>query len=116
MQQQLTEANQDIAAELEANGIDTTIAPAGGAFLIVYNRVLAEGGDPFAEDSKFLQLYSEDRRHASLAGGYLASSVVAAQYTQVSVTDAAWVPLGLDAEFAQYLRDVADEAVFGESP
>lgn len=116
MQQQLAEANQNIAAELASNGIEATIAPAGGAFLIVYNKVIESGEDPLAEDSKFLQLYSEDRRHASLAGSYLAASVVAAKHTKMSVSEADWIPLGLDTDFAQYLRDVADQSVFGERP
>ena len=112
MQQQLTEANDDIAAALATNGIEATIAPAGQAFLLVYNESAQNGADPLAEDSKFLQLYSEDRRHASLAGSYLAAAVVVANYTQLPVSDAAWVPLGLDADVAQYLRDIADETVF----
>lgn len=112
LQQQLIVEYKDIAAELAANDIEATIAPVGRAYLLIFNELVQNGEPPWAEDGRFLQLYSEDRQHASLAGSYLAAAVLAASYTQQPVSDADWHPLGLDADTASYLRQVADHAVF----
>ncbi|MFK7803437.1 MAG: hypothetical protein AB8G95_17510 [Anaerolineae bacterium] len=108
----LVQANSDLATIMQERGIDTAVAPAGRAFQIVYSEVMAEGVEPTTGDNRFLALYSGDRKHASLAGSYLTAAVIVAQYTQSPISTTEWIPLGLDKEFAVYLRQVADKAVF----
>lgn len=89
------------------------VAPAGLGYQQVYRDIEAEGNNPLAAGSRFRQLYSDDMRHPGLPGSYLAANIVVASYTGQRMSAVDWVPPGLDAEFAAYLRDVADRVVFG---
>lgn len=113
MQAHLANANFDLTQALLKEGILSDIAPAGHGFLLVYQDVLNAGQDPFDPKSDFLQLYAEDRRHASMAGTYLAAAIVTASYLNEPVSDFEWYPIGLEPAFCAYLREVADRVVFG---
>lgn len=114
MQLHLSVASVDLADALIDEQIPADIAPAGEAFLTVYNDVLLSGGNPYDPDSWFMLLYAEDREHASIAGSYLAAAVITASYTSTPVKNVEWGPPDIEPDFAAYLRQVADRAVFGE--
>ncbi len=112
MQTHLSVAAVDIVDTLIENDIPAVIAPAGEAFLIVYNDVISSGGNPYDEDSWFLLLFSDDLEHSSVAGSYLAAAVIAATQSQQPIAETDWAPPGIEANFAAYLRQVADRAAF----
>ncbi len=112
MQTEIAEANVDLMDALNAKGIPNSGAHVGDAFLAVFDDVVANGGDPYAEGSWFRLLYSEDLEHASVAGSYLAAAVVTAAHTDKPIFDTDWTPPGIEPEFAVYLRQTADRVVF----
>lgn len=102
-----------------ADGLHTVerpvyVAPVGLSFRLVYEDLQAQNENPVRTGTRFHQLYDSDHRHPSLAGSYLAASVIAATYTGYPMAEVNWVPGGLDADFAAYLRQVADRLVSRE--
>ncbi|MEM7334912.1 MAG: hypothetical protein AAF490_22735 [Chloroflexota bacterium] len=114
MQRQLVLGTKDLENRLSTMGRRVYMIPAGWGFELVYRDVEAIGLDPLAEGSRFRALYASDHKHPSLAGSYLVACVITAVYTGQPVSDINWRPRGVDADFAQYLRDVADRVVFGD--
>lgn len=111
MSQRLEQGYLHLARQFTAsNDMTTIIAPAGLAFRAVYQEELARGVNPISEASLFRRLYVDDR-HPSIAGSYLAASVIVASLFDVSVKGAGWVPGGLDQEEAARLRRIADKVV-----
>lgn len=104
----------DARFQLSEQGIDAYVAPAGLGWRAVYDDLIAKGENPFAEGSYFHRLYAEDNIHPRLGGSYLAANIFVASYTGKSVIDNAYLPQGLDADYATYLREIAESVVFGE--
>lgn len=115
MQQRLWDGYDRLAAEMRQQNPNAQVyvAPAGLAFFVVYSDDEAAGRNPTASDAVFYSLYVDDGSHPSLAGSYLAAATITAAYTGQRVTDLSFVPNGLSAERARYLREVADRTVFG---
>lgn len=102
---------QALAKTTRKNEIPLFVAKAGFGFQKVYEDVIKEGKDPLMQGSSFLKLY-EDNKHPSLAGSYLASCIISASFTGKRISKIDGKPKALDAEFAKYLRSVADRVVF----
>lgn len=117
MQQRLLNGYDSLAAELRQYNpdADVYVVPAGLAFFLVYTDDEAAGRDPTAANADFYSLFEDDGSHPSLAGSYLAAATFAAAYTGQPVADLSYVPGGLGAEKARYLRTVADRVVFGDA-
>lgn len=81
MQDRLDAGYLALAEHLMSRGIDARVAPVGGAFRLIYEDVIAGGGDPAAAGSDFDALYEPDGSHPSLRGAYLAACVIAASAT-----------------------------------
>jgi hypothetical protein len=86
------------------------VAPAGVAFQLVYDQVIANGGS--ATSKNFRQLYGRDGSHPSDQGSYLAACVIFCAYTGRSVQALEWAPGSMSAERRDYLQGIADQAVF----
>jgi len=69
------EGYKHYASLITRNGRTPLIAPVGVGFRLVYDDVLAAGGDPSDGDSLFYQLYDPDGTHPSNLGTYLAACV-----------------------------------------
>ena len=87
------------------------VAPAGLAFGVVHDRILAAGADPLDSGSDFAALYSGDGRHPAPAGSWLAAWTIYASLTGCPATGHA-LPAELDAALAARLQADADAAVF----
>jgi hypothetical protein len=91
---QIAEAHRVLAREL---GVE--VAPAALAWKTVLR------------DRPTLDLFAADREHPSLGGTYLETCVVYATLTQRSPESLGYLPAGIAAEDAAYLRRVAWETV-----
>jgi hypothetical protein len=110
MQDALDIGSMGLAEELRAEGSDVRIAPVGGGFRIVYEDVLAAGGDPLAEGSDFDALYEPDDSHPSLRGAYLAACILAGTTTGADARGFLDEP-ALGPEISAALRDVCARAL-----
>ena len=100
------------------------MAPVGRAFDILFDQSKAAGQNPLQHNSWFEQLYSrmdDPRRHASLAGSYLAACVLFQTMSGLDVRRSKLSPPApnhyhgaqttIDKELQQRLRQVAYQAV-----
>lgn len=113
MQQRLRDGYGFLAAHMSNLGRQVYVAPVGLGFQLVYDDVVAAGRDPRSASTRFRQLYADDGRHPALPGSYLAACIIVQAHTGQSVLQTDWTPRGLDADYAAYLREVADRVVFG---
>jgi hypothetical protein len=90
----IAQAHRDISAELGA-----LVAPVGVAF------------EHATEQRPELDMLIQDREHESLAGIYLAASVIYATLFGESPEGLTYAPIGVSAEQAAYLQRVAWETV-----
>jgi hypothetical protein len=109
MQYSIDNRFQDLAAYLTEQGVDVALAPAGFAFQLIYDEVLAEGGNPESPGSEFSLLYDDDR-HPSVRGAYLAACVLAGASADDVVADFPDEP-SLGADVSRHLRDVCERAL-----
>jgi hypothetical protein len=117
MQQRLIEGYDSLALTLNQRnpGSRVYVIPAGLAYFLVYLDDEAAGRTPTASNAVFHGLYTDDGSHPSLEGSYLTAATIAAAYTGQPVADLRYVPDGISAEQARYLRTVADRVVFGDA-
>ncbi|MFT5680747.1 MAG: hypothetical protein ACI8RZ_001653 [Myxococcota bacterium] len=116
MQGHLTEGYLRYVAACTTPERAVWVAPAGLAWQQIHDDILADGGDPLADDSLFSRLYIADGSHPSPAGNHLAAAVIYATITGES-------PVGLsdssgmvdDASLAT-LQAAAAAVVLGDSP
>lgn len=113
MSENLMWGYNDARTRLNEAGINAYVSPIGLGWRVVYQDMLNRGEDPLADDSYFRRLYVEDNQHPALAGSYLSAHIFIASYTGLSIVDNLFVPRGLDAEYASYLREIAESVVFG---
>lgn len=114
MQSRLTFAYDSLAEQMSTPENPVYVAPVGLGFQTVYNDIAAQGLDPRARNSDFFLLYEADGSHPTEEGSYLAALIISASYTGQPVSDMTWKPFDMDADYAAYLRDVADRTVFGD--
>ena len=91
------------------------IAPVGLAFKVIYDDIVAAGGNPTDSSTLFYSLYSSDGAHPSARGSYVAACVMYATMTgdtSVGLPD----DVGLDANTRLKLQQAADAAVFNNTP
>ncbi len=110
MQDRLDEGYVTLAAHLREQGATVHLAPVGGGFRLVYEQVLADGGDPLADGSDFVALYDPDGSHPSLRGAYLAACILAAVATQETPNTFTDEPT-LGPAVSEQLRDTCSAAV-----
>lgn len=111
MQNRLTFGTLSTAEAASINGSTVYVAPVGLAFQAIYDSL----ENPLEVNSRFRQLYDTDNIHPSLAGSYLAASVITAAYTGKRVARVSYLPNHLNESYATYLRQIADQVVF-DSP
>jgi hypothetical protein len=112
MQDLLTQGYRDYHAIIDAPDRRAFIAPAGEAFRIVHEDVLAGGGDPSDPSSEFHRLYSADGSHPSAYGSFLVSAVFHAALTGRTPVGLGVLEADVDDEaFRAYLEGVAARAV-----
>lgn len=104
---------RSVAAQL--GPLDVSVAPAGLAFLKVYEGVQRQGEDPMAAGSPFRELYAPDGRHPSVRGSYLAACVVYAVYTGASPVGIEWAPPGISSRTRGSLQAIAAAAALPPS-
>ncbi len=108
MQNRLTFGYFSTAEAASISGNLAYVAPVGLAFQAIYDAL----ENPLEANSRFRQLYDADNIHPSLAGSYLAASVITAAYTGRRVAGVSYVPDRLNQSYAAYLRQIADFVVF----
>jgi uncharacterized protein (TIGR03382 family) len=91
----------------------TWIAPVGPAFALVYDDVVAGGGDPLDPSSRFWRLYVDDGSHPSALGTYLAACVFYDAITGEAC--AGREATTVDPLDAEWLQEAADAVVFDDS-
>src|SRR5687768_932055 len=91
---EIAQAHRDAAAELKVD-----VAPAG----LAWERAM--------QQRPSLNLYAPDREHPSMAGTYLTTAVVYATVFGRDPSPAAYLPNGISADEAAFLRRVAWETV-----
>jgi MYXO-CTERM domain-containing protein len=114
MQDLLTAGYLAYVEATSAKGRPTWVAPVGLSLAHIYNSLIASGGDPSNTDSAFYTLYSNDGKHPSASGNYLAACVFYAAITGKSPAGLEG-PTSLEVDEAAYLQDVAAATVFAET-
>ena len=110
MQDKLTEGYRAYREGTSTEARPTWIAPAGPAFGIVHDDLVAAGSDPLAAGSRFVKLYVEDGSHPSAHGSYLTACVL---YSTVTGDTCIGLPspANVPSEDVAWLQDASWRAV-----
>lgn len=111
MQDRLTEGYDQLAMNLTGRGIPTTVIPAGLGFRYTYFEIYNRGTDPMNSQLEFRRLYEGDGRHPSVAGSYMVACMTVVAITGQPVRPLTYYPDGIDAGYAAYIRNAADQVV-----
>lgn len=112
MQDRITQGYDQLARDLSEGVAPTTVIPVGLGFRYVYFEIFQRGTEPLHPDLEFVGLYDNDGRHPSLAGSYMIACMTTAAITGQRVRPLSYVPEGLDAGYAAYIRSAVDAVVF----
>lgn len=104
------EGYKHYASLITRNGRSPVIAPVGAGFRIVYDDIIAAGGNPYDSWSLFYRLYDPDATHPGPLGTYLAACVM---YGSITGESPVGLPsaMGISSADAAAMQAVAVRAI-----
>jgi hypothetical protein len=111
MQLYLDQGYHLYAQETASSDRVTFLSPAGRAFQLIFEDLIAQGDDPLNPDSLFHKLYSGDGSHPSIHGSFLSAAVLYATLTGRNPEGLSSKPGALSTEDRDELLSLARRVV-----